>query len=95
MTDRRRTTIPHRTAARRIHGPAVRALREALGYKHGVFAIDCDISPGYLTNVEKGLKQPSPTVAAAIAANLGVPLAAIQYVVEECAACTAERGSAA
>lgn len=83
MTDRK-----HRTAARKVHGPAVRAIREALGYKHGLFAVDCNMSPGYLTNIEKGVKQPSPAVAAEIAKHLGVPLVAIQYVVEECPACT-------
>lgn len=66
---------------RLVHGPAVRALREALGIKHGVFAIDCLISPGYLTNIEKGAKQPSPTVTAAIAKRLGVSVDAITYVV--------------
>ena len=66
---------------RLVHGPAVRALREALGIKHGVFAVDCLISPGYLTNIEKGKKQPSPAVAVAIATRLGVGLDAITYVV--------------
>lgn len=67
---------------RMIHGPAVRAIREALGIKHGEFAIRCGISPGYLTNIESARKQPSPNVAAAIAENLGVPLDAIAYSVE-------------
>lgn len=66
---------------RLVHGPAVRALREALGIKHGRFAVDCLISPGYLTNIEKGIKQPSPTVAHALAMRLGVPLDSITYVV--------------
>lgn len=70
------------TRLRRVNGPSVRALREAVGIKHGVFAIDCLISPGYLTNIEKGLKQPSPAVTAVIAARLGVPLDAITYSVE-------------
>lgn len=69
-------------ATRRVHGPAVRAIREALGLKHGVFAVNCDISPGYLTNIEKGHKQPSPAVAVAIANGLGVDLNAIAYTVE-------------
>lgn len=64
---------------RLVNGGTIRALREALGIKHGIFAVDCDISPGYLTNIEKGLKQPSPAVAAAIAHRLGVPLDAITY----------------
>lgn len=74
-------------AARRIHGPAVRAIREALGIKHGILAIEADITPGYLTKIEQGLKQPSPPVASAIAKRLGVPLDAISYAVQECPAC--------
>lgn len=66
---------------RLAHGPAIRAIREALGIRHGVFAVDCDISPGYLTNIEKGNKQPSPTVIAAIAKRLGVSIDEITYVV--------------
>ena len=76
---------------RLLHGPAVRAIREALGIKHGVFAIDCDISPGYLTNIEKGVKQPSPAVIAAIANRLGVTVDEITYVV----AADAKTGKAA
>lgn len=66
---------------RLVHGPAVKALREAIGVKHGVFAVECLISPGYLTNIEKGKKQPSPAVAARIAERLGVSLDTITYVV--------------
>lgn len=66
---------------RLAHGPAIRGIREALGIKHGVFAVECDISPGYLTNIEKGAKQPSPTVIAAMAKRLGVSVDAITYVV--------------
>lgn len=68
---------------RRTHGPAIRAIREALGIKHGVFAISCLISPGFLSNIEKGLKQPSPAVANAMAERLGVPLDAITYSVPD------------
>lgn len=67
---------------RLTHGAAVRAIREALGVKHGEFAINCDISPAYLTNIESGRKQPSAAVAVAIAQRLGVPLDAITYSVE-------------
>lgn len=66
---------------RLIHGPAVKAIREALGIKHGKFAIDCGISPGYLTNIEKGVKQPSESVTTAIAVRLGVTKDDITYVV--------------
>lgn len=70
---------------RRVHGPAIKAIREALGIKHGVFAIDCLISAGYLTNIEKGRKQPSDSVAAAMARRLGVTLDEITYVIDEVA----------
>lgn len=66
-------------STRTLHGPAVRAIREALGIKHGTFAIDCGITPGYLTNIEKGRKQPSDAVAATMARRLGVSLDEITY----------------
>jgi len=71
-------------AQRRLHGPAVRVMRELTGIKHGVFAIQCGISPGYLTNIEKGLKQPAPAVAKSIADALGVALDDITYVIPDC-----------
>ncbi len=74
------------TTKRQINGTAVRAMRELLGVKHGIFAIDCDISPGYLTNIEAGRKQPASNVQRAIADRLGVPLDAITYVVHDSAA---------
>lgn len=67
--------------SRQAHGPAIKAIRESLGIKHGVFAVDCDISPGYLTHIEKGDKQPSPAVVAAIAKRLGRSVDDITYVV--------------
>ncbi len=66
---------------RLLHGPAVRALRDALGIKHGKFAIDIGISPGYLTNIEKGVKQPSEEIVTRIALRLGVTKDSITYVV--------------
>lgn len=66
-------------SARRVNGGTVRAMREALGIAHGQFAVRCGISAGYLTNIEKGAKQPSPAVARTLADQLGVPLDAITY----------------
>jgi transcriptional regulator with XRE-family HTH domain len=60
----------------------VRAIRNALGIPHGQFAVRCHISAGYLTNIEKGLKQPSPAVAKRIADQLGEHLDAITYPIE-------------
>jgi transcriptional regulator with XRE-family HTH domain len=71
---------------RMVHGRAVRAIRESLGIAHGKFAVDIQISPGYLTNIEKGRKQPSPAVTKAIANRLGVNLDDITYVVTQDAA---------
>ena len=79
-------------AQRKVHGPAVRVIREALGIKHGVFAVACDITPGYLTNIEKGHKQPSPAVAAALANRLGVALDDITYVIPDCPRCESAKG---
>lgn len=73
---------------RRVLGPAVRAIREALGIKGSEFAIRIDVSPGYLTNIEVGRKQPSSDVAHRIAGELGVPLDAITYPLPECRTCT-------
>lgn len=70
-------------STRQTLGPAVRAIREALGVKHGEFAIRCHITPGYLTNIESGRKQPSAAVAKTIAEQLGVSLDAITYPVHE------------
>lgn len=64
---------------RRALGPAIRAIREALGIKHGEFAGRVEVSPGYLTNVECGRKQPSPAVLVRVANGLGVSLDAISY----------------
>lgn len=61
------------------NGPAIKAMRELLGVKHGDFAISCGISPGYLTNIEAGRKQPASDVTRVIAERLGVPLDAITY----------------
>ena len=68
-----------RNTSTRVLGPAVRALREARDIRHGVFAVECDMSPGFLTRIEQGVKQPSPEKARVIAERLGVPLEAIQY----------------
>ncbi|EYR64249.1 transcriptional regulator [Actinotalea ferrariae CF5-4] len=70
-------------------------IREALGIKHGIFAVDCDITPGYLTNIEKGHKQPSPAVAVAMARRLGVDVDSITYTIPDCAECARRERSAA
>ncbi|MGY1773548.1 helix-turn-helix domain-containing protein [Blastococcus sp. SYSU D00813] len=68
---------------RRANGSAIRAIREAVGIKHGDLARTAGISAGYLSNIEAGRKQPAPDVMRALADRLGVPLDAITYVIPE------------
>lgn len=66
---------------RLVLGPAVKALRIAYGIKQSDLAVSCDITPGFLSNLESGRKQPSPAKARELADRLGVPLDAITYVI--------------
>lgn len=65
----------------KVNGAAIKALREAYGWKPSKFAIAVGISHGFLTNIEKGERNPSAEVARKIADAIGgpgvVPLAAI------------------
>jgi len=67
---------------RKAHGPAIRAIRKALGVTQDDLAISCDVTPGYMSNVEAGKKQPSEALVSAISLRLGVPKDAITYTVE-------------
>lgn len=60
-----------------FNGAALRALREAYGWMGSKFAVAVGITHGYLVNIEKGVRQPSPELARRIADTLGVPLAAL------------------
>lgn len=60
------------------NGAAIKALREAYGWKGTKFAQACEISHSHLFNIEQGKRQPSPEVLRRIADKLGVPLAAIR-----------------
>ena len=73
--------IVSRMRQRVVNGPSIRAIRELLGVSISAFAPRCGVSQGYLSRVELGDKQPSPTALRAIADALGVPLDAISYVV--------------
>ena len=72
-------------AQRRIHGPAVRVIRERSGIRHGVFAERVGISAPYLTNIERGIRQPAAGIVVKIAEALGVTLDEITYSTEEAA----------
>ncbi|WP_017599226.1 helix-turn-helix domain-containing protein [Nocardiopsis lucentensis] len=61
------------------HGPAIRAIREASGVKLAVLAQRVGIAPSYLTNIEKGVKQPALDTALRIAYELGVDPDAVTY----------------
>jgi transcriptional regulator with XRE-family HTH domain len=75
----KRTVIPMHT--RKVNGQTIKALRKALGITQDDLAISCDVTPGYLSNVEAGKKQCSETLMTALAARLGVPKDAISYVI--------------
>lgn len=75
---------------RQANGASIRALREAIGIRHadfarkvGIAARGKPISLGYLTNIEKGRKQPAPDLLRAMADQLGVSLDAITFVVQD------------
>lgn len=72
---------------RRVLGPSIRAIREALGIRGSDFATRVEVSHGYLVNIEKGVKQPAEDVVRRIADGLGVPIDAITYPVPECPTC--------
>lgn len=71
---------------RKLHGPAVKAIRNALGIPAWKFANDCGISAAYLSNIEAGRKQPSEEIITAMAARLGETKDAITYTLPEVAA---------
>jgi transcriptional regulator with XRE-family HTH domain len=66
---------------------AIKALREAYGWRGTKFAAACGISHSHLFNVESGHKKASPELLRRMADTLGVPLAAItsDYAVEDVA----------
>lgn len=66
---------------RRLLGPAAKAIRVANKLPQGDMALRLDVSQGYLSNLEKGVKQPSEILMRQMADVLGVDLDAISYVV--------------
>lgn len=64
-------------AQQAFNGAALRALREAYGWRGSKFATACSISHGYLVNIEKGVRSPNVELVRRFATVLGVPLAAL------------------
>lgn len=60
------------------NGAAIKALREANGWRSGKFATHLTISTPYLSNIEAGRKNCPPDLLVQIARALGCPLAAIK-----------------
>ncbi len=69
-------------STRRLLGPAAKAIRVANQMPQGDAALRLDVSQGYLSNVEKGAKQPSEIFMRRYAEILGVSIDAISYVVD-------------
>lgn len=67
---------------RKAHGPAIRAIRKAMGITQDDLAISCDVTPGYMSNVESGKKQPSEALVSAICLRLGINKDDVMYTVE-------------
>jgi transcriptional regulator with XRE-family HTH domain len=65
---------------RRANGPAIRALREALGMRQDELAARLKITAPHLSRIERGLGEPSPALLRRIADHLGVPLPAVSSV---------------
>jgi len=60
-------------------GAAIKAIRQAKGWKGAHLATAVDISHSHLFNIEAGRKKPSDRVIRRIAATLQVKLADITY----------------
>ena len=62
---------------RQVNGPAIRALRMALGIKQQDLAERSGISPSHMNKIESGAENGRHETAVRIAQALGVPLDAI------------------
>lgn len=68
---------------RRANGASIFAIRQAMGIRQGALAARCGIDPGYLSRIENKGQQPAPEIISRLAAELGVSVEAISYVVPE------------
>jgi transcriptional regulator with XRE-family HTH domain len=62
----------------RVNGPVIRNLRSYQGFNGAEFARQCEISPQYLSDLERGKRIGAhPAVVKRIAEALGVPMRSI------------------
>jgi transcriptional regulator with XRE-family HTH domain len=59
---------------RRVNGPAIRAIRKALGITQQELAERSGISPSHMNKIEHGVEQPKFETAVRIARALGEPV---------------------
>lgn len=69
-----RTPLPGEPLWREVVGRRLRALRRARGERLADTAARASMSPQYLSELERGRKDPSSEILAAAAGALGVPL---------------------
>ena len=67
---------------RHVNGPAIRAIRKALGITQQDLAARSGISPSHMNKIEQGVEQPKFETAVRIADQLGVPTDAIAPVIQ-------------
>lgn len=71
-------------ASRMTHGPAIKAIRKALGIRQDTLAAKAGISKSYLSRIESGKETPPLTATTRKLANgLGVDLDAVTYPVPD------------
>ena len=66
---------------RKAHGPAIRAIRKALGVRQDELAIAADMSPSHLHRIETGERQPSEAALSLICLRLGINKDDVTYTV--------------
>jgi transcriptional regulator with XRE-family HTH domain len=66
-----------RTSRQARIGKAVKAVRSAQGLTQEDLAAKADLHPTYISDVERGVRNPSWDVIARLAEGMGVPAAAI------------------
>ncbi|WP_165968912.1 helix-turn-helix transcriptional regulator [Actinomadura sp. KC06] len=73
-------------ASRITHGPAIKAIRKALGIRQDALAQQVGISKSYLSRIENAVEVPELNATTKrLADRLGVPLDAITYPVPDAA----------